>query len=527
MFYTPVRLSKNQAKTPEGFLICFDCTIGRTGYQDYDKSELDILPDAEGKIRAYRDPLQVFDPLTLASGEGKDIVIDHPDDDVTPHNWRDRTHGHMQNVHRGVGVEDDHMKADLVFKSPQAIAQIEANPNQELSLGYDARYEIVRPGLANQCEIRINHIAMVDEGRCGPVCATKDHLPTSLKQSDTILPEVIARTIKTGDGMANWMQKARDMFKARDEAGFEAAMKDAETESKSVLVETGDPEDNETHTHIYMHLREPDITKPEGDLPSTGETTVTNAADSKTVGGEHAATFGGKTFFGDKALDEAFKSEMGEMKDSIKKMADSIAELGKKFGDKFPEKVETGDAAGDPEVQSAGEKADREIEGELEEEAPPGTGDTKKHKDSAFLGETFKSTVAQAAILVPNLAVPTFDSAAPKEQGVRSICGLRRKALQAYSATTDGAATIDQIAGPKAKTLDSMACRDIAPLFRAAAAIQAARNDAANMQTSTNDAKFFGVKTSDDMQAGDIVIQTMEDVQRANEQFNAQAVRQA
>ena len=520
MFYTTVQLSKNQAKTPEGFLICFGCTIGRTGHQEYDKSELDIPPDADGKIKAYRDPKEVFDPLTLASGEGKDIVIDHPDDDVVPGNWRERTQGHMQNVHRGTGVEDDQMKADLVFKSPQAIAMIEANPNQELSLGYDARYEIVRPGLANQCEIRINHIAMVDEGRCGPICATKDHLPQALQNSVTIRPAVSACTLKTGDGMANWIQKARDMFKARDEAGFEAAMADAAAESESVMSKTGSPDENETHQHIHVHLGAPDITKPEGGLPSTGETTVTNSADSKTVGGEHAATFGGKTFFGDKALDEAFKGEMGEMKDSIKKMADAVEELGKKFGDKFPEKLETGDEA-------AGEKADKEIEGELEEEAPPGTGDTKKHKDSAFLGETFKSTVAQAAILVPNLAIPTFDSAAPKEQGVRSICGLRRKALQAYGLTEDGAKTIDMIAGAKAKTLDSMPCRDIAPLFRAAAAIQAERNDASNMRASTNDAKFFGVKASDGVESGMSQILTMDDVQRANELFNAQTNVQA
>lgn len=497
MFFTPVTLSRNQHKTPEGFLVCLGAAIARTGKQLYDESELDVEPGPDGKIWAYREDDEVFHPDAIASAEGKDVVVTHPVDDVTPENWMLRTQGHMQNVRRGTGTEDHLLLADLVIKHPDAIDLIEQNPNHQLSLGYEARYEIMGPGRVNQCQIRINHVALVPAGRCGPVCATRDHMPdvvaAYLKNPVTIRPDACgcdrSLAAKTGDSMTQ--------------------TQDAEVKSDSVLSKTGNPDENETHTHVHLHLGSPHITKPEGGLPSTGEQTVTNAADSKTVGGETDATMGGKSFWTDEAISNEFKN----LKDAMK---DGFETLTKKIADAFPEKKETKDGVEGEE--SAKEEPAKEIEGELEEEAPPGTGDAKKHKDSAFLEESFGATVAGAIVLVPGIAIPTFDRASDPAATYGNVCALRRKALIAYMATTDGAATIKELSGPAGiGDISTMKCRDVAPIFRGAVVAQKAKNNLDAFQ-KTQDGSVFG-KTHDAEPEGGI--QSLSDLQRVHEKFNA------
>jgi hypothetical protein len=521
-FFTPIQLSKNQYKTPEGFLVCLGAAIARTGSQDYTDQELDVPASPEGIIRVERDEKQVFSAETIASAEGKDIVITHPSEDVKPDNWKELTVGHMQNVRRGEGAEDHLLLADLIFKDPRAIEMIEQNPHQELSCGYDAQYEVMGPGRAAQCNIRINHVAMVDRGRCGPVCATKDHLPVDLwhtsdtapKQSDTLAPVTDGNE---GNVMAKgWADRIRDAFKSRDEKALDAAVADAAAESASVMKKTGNPDDNEDHTHIHLHLGGPETTKPEGGLPETGETRVSNAADAAQVGGEQAATFEGKTFFADAEMDAAFKHEMKEMKDSIKKIGDGFEGFMKERADKkaAKEAKKAEDAAKCAADAAAGTEANKAILPGLKEEAPPGTEDAaiEKARDSVFLEESFAKTISQAAILVPSIAIPTFDSALDPAQTYSAICALRRKALDGYMATEEGAKTIKTIA-PTAKTFDSCPCRDVAPIFRAAAAMQSERNDAAKMRG------FTPAEAAKMKDAAPIHARTIADVQKLNEEY--------
>lgn len=299
----------------------------------------------------------------------------------------------------------------------------------------------------------------------------------------------------------SWLDRVRDAFTAKDEAGMKAALDDVE----SIMNLTGNPDSNESQTHVHLYLGEPATTKPEGGLPETGEARVTSAKDDAAkVGGEHEATFGGKSFFTDAKLEEEFKG-----------IKDSIEALNKKVDDAFPPKDKEDTKDKEPGEESAHEKADKEIEGELEEEAPPGTGDkAKKAKDSALLEDSFAETVSLAAILVPSIAIPTFDKATDPKSTLTSICALRRKALKAYSVTTDGAEVLAKIT--KRANLDTMPCAYLAPIFRGAAATQAARNEAAAVQRNTQDAKLFGSR-EDSAPA----IRTLADVQRANDEFNA------
>lgn len=485
-FYSEEQISQNQAKTPEGFLVCHDAAIARIGDQLYGPGETDIEIGPDGYARVARDEEEVFRPQTIASFEGKPVVIEHPYGDVTPTNVADLAVGHMQNVRRGTGIANHLLLADLFITRQDAIELLESNPRHELSCGYDAQYEQVAPGRGRQRNIIGNHVALVSHGRCGPICSTKDHntvdLAPCLKNPVTIRPgsEQLLPTHDEVTMKKNWFDKLRDAFKSNDYK----AVKDALEEGEGVMKLTGDPEDNETHTHIHLHTGAPKITEAEGGLPNTGEEKVTNAADDS--GGEAGASFGGRTFFTDAALSEEFKKIHGAV-DSMKETMDKIAA---KFADAFPENMqgdpEGAEGSSDPRIE--GEDPDREVEGQLEEEAPLGTGDkARKARDSAFLDESFTKTLAMAEILSPGIKRPTFDSAADPKVTYGSICALRRAALKDAMRTTDGAAIVEKIAG-KQPDVDKMLCRDVAPLFRGAAAMKAEKNN--EQSRLTNDGVF-------------------------------------
>lgn len=63
-------------KTPEGFLICHDVPIARTGTQEYMPRELSLTGDT--MVTVFRDEGEVFKPATLASFEGKPVTDNHP-----------------------------------------------------------------------------------------------------------------------------------------------------------------------------------------------------------------------------------------------------------------------------------------------------------------------------------------------------------------------------------------------------------------------------------------------------------------
>lgn len=176
-FQTKLNPGPNREVTREGFTLFRNVSISRTGWQVYGAAELPGLePGPDGRIQVYRSPEQVFRPETLASCNGKPLVIDHPDDDVTPQNWRELAHGSIFNVRRGDGRQENDTVADILVTSSEAVAEID-NGVRQLSLGYDADYEMTGPGRGEQRNIIVNHLALVENGRCGAECAIRDHAP--------------------------------------------------------------------------------------------------------------------------------------------------------------------------------------------------------------------------------------------------------------------------------------------------------------------------------------------------------------
>lgn len=214
-FYTVQKLGPKRSLTPEGFLLCEDVPVARTGEMLYAAGEVPIEAGPDGLIRISRTPEEVFRDATMASCMGKDITLDHPDDFVQPSNYSGLTQGVMLNPRRSA-EEPDLLVADLLIKRPDAITAVQEEEIEEVSLGYEADYEQVSPGRGVQRNIVVNHVAIVPRGRCGPRCAIGDKEP-EMKTKDSKPQRRPA-----------WLDRLMKSMKAKDEAGVEEALKEGQ-----------------------------------------------------------------------------------------------------------------------------------------------------------------------------------------------------------------------------------------------------------------------------------------------------------
>lgn len=187
-------LGPTRSLTPDGFLICRDAVLARCGTQVYGPGETPITGDV---VSIERHPDDVFSPEAMASARGKPVVNDHPTDedgnriDVSPDNWRDLAVGHIIDPRRSA---DDFLVADLLITDRNAIDLINLAGKRQLSCGYDADYQDLGPGRGRQHNIRINHVALVDYGRCGPFCSIADATgpsPPVIRRRKRIIPAAV------------------------------------------------------------------------------------------------------------------------------------------------------------------------------------------------------------------------------------------------------------------------------------------------------------------------------------------------
>ena len=169
--YYGYTISPHQLETGEGFLICRNVPIARTGEQDYTGDEV----GAPGKdiVKVYRPPEEVFSAAAVASFEGKPFTNDHPPVLLTPENATQYTVGHVQNVRRGTGEFADYLVADIHIHDAATINEIQ-NGKREISCGYECEYTDNGDGTLTQSNIRGNHVALVTEGRAGAKAAIMD-----------------------------------------------------------------------------------------------------------------------------------------------------------------------------------------------------------------------------------------------------------------------------------------------------------------------------------------------------------------
>lgn len=226
-FAEPVSLTSKRERTPQGFLLIREVAIARTGPQDYRANEVPVEPGPMGYVVVEREPEDVFDPATLASFEGVPITNDHPAVLVTPENFRDYAVGHITNVRRGEGRQAHLMLADALVWCADAIADIESGKRQ-VSAGYEANYVRLEAGRGRQTNITGNHLAVVDRGRCGPVCAFGDKEPDIMTTPTPVTPSrVPAVRAKAMDRKARCFDRAFKAFRDNDPDAFVEEIQEA------------------------------------------------------------------------------------------------------------------------------------------------------------------------------------------------------------------------------------------------------------------------------------------------------------
>lgn len=178
--YTTGQLGRTREITPEGYLLCRDVPIARIGTLMYADGEVPVTADNTGLIIIYRGEDVLFDPITIASTEGKPVTDDHPADWVTPDNWKELSKGFVKDVRRGEGGDSDYLVADILVTDKETIQKV-LDGKVEISLGYDADYTETSKGKGLQSNIRVNHIALVEKGRCGSRCSIGDSFMSAKK----------------------------------------------------------------------------------------------------------------------------------------------------------------------------------------------------------------------------------------------------------------------------------------------------------------------------------------------------------
>ena len=153
MHYYGTRLSDNLSfREPEGYLLCLNVPVARTGTQEYLPEELGITGNEQ---------------LNVSAESG--LIVS---------NIRALQKGHAHNVRRGSGAESDLLLADLIITDPALITAILEDGKREISCGYT--YELCEEnGQYIQRKIRGNHVAVVDAGRAGSRVSIRDRRPAA------------------------------------------------------------------------------------------------------------------------------------------------------------------------------------------------------------------------------------------------------------------------------------------------------------------------------------------------------------
>jgi len=176
-------------KTPEGYLLIHDCKLAQSGILKYMASEIGINDARDGKIvSVYRDPKTLFSDKVLESFRSKPVTLVHPTSLVTSENIKDTQVGFSKD---DVHSENEFMVGSLLVTDKEAIKAIEDLKIVELSLGYEADFEqkkgVTLDGMPYDIEmtnIRGNHIAIVEKGRCGKDCKVADSQNPQKKEKE-------------------------------------------------------------------------------------------------------------------------------------------------------------------------------------------------------------------------------------------------------------------------------------------------------------------------------------------------------
>ena len=270
-------ISENIGETEEGYLICYNVPVARTGTQEYLGREIGLLERPNDKITVHRLPEDVFSKEAMRSAEGKVITDDHPPVMVTMENHHIYDKGHAQNVRRAA----NYLIMDLIITDPNLAEKIR-NGKREVSLGYHCVW-VPLDNDYKQTKIRVNHIAIVDHARAGRKAAIRDSVdkreiyPMNDQQlKASIFAAYVKDTAATPDSMA----KAMELLNYTPTAHHVPVMDEDSLVSKIAKIFKGEAKDEETKEDERMQKLEDELKELKDTL---GEL---NAATEKEIGDE-------------------------------------------------------------------------------------------------------------------------------------------------------------------------------------------------------------------------------------------------
>ena len=169
---------------PAGYLILPDCQIARSGILQYGDVMCDdgsVVNDGE-VINVYRPPEALRE--CIKQFNGIPLSVQHPkESSVDPETVRDVIVGTIGSNAKIVKIDGGEVAvvADIMVYDKDAIDIIQSNKMTELSAGYETAYRQQRGKTeggeaydAVQYYLMPNHVALVEEGRCGSDCKVCD-----------------------------------------------------------------------------------------------------------------------------------------------------------------------------------------------------------------------------------------------------------------------------------------------------------------------------------------------------------------
>lgn len=213
------KISGHMIRTPEGYLVCKEVPIARIGTQEY--RGMEFGGENPEKIYVVKRPEEeVFSKAALASFEGKPVVDEHPDENVTPDNIGRYIKGTCRDVRRGEGALSDCVVADLIIYDKDLIKKIESG-KRDISCGYDCLWDPKDNDTYVQLEIRGNHVAVVEEGRAGHKVSIRDSRKggktMSEKSKNSIWGRMLSAFAHDSDTTPEDLEAAAKMKPASDE----------------------------------------------------------------------------------------------------------------------------------------------------------------------------------------------------------------------------------------------------------------------------------------------------------------------
>lgn len=234
--------------------------------------------NSDGSLRReLRLPEDVFDPESLKSYRGKPIIVTHDAGLITKDNIAENSIGTI--LSEGYQSGDD-VRAEIVIHDTD---ELKSSGYRELSLGYNVELDET-PGVyegepydAIQRNIRINHLALVDEARAGKQARLNiDSRDAALKGGKLVKKPIKKKPVHRNDGILSpeELKKAVAEYKARraerlsakadeedttlaaEEVAAAAVILSGKDENAEIIATTDDPGEIEKLVELIQDRRD-------------------------------------------------------------------------------------------------------------------------------------------------------------------------------------------------------------------------------------------------------------------------------